>query len=154
MSIYKHGGWVKNRKLYMIWSGMRSRCNNSNHSLYKNYGGRGIKVCEEWDDFGAFKEWAMSNGYTECDNRRQCSIDRIDVNGNYEPLNCRWATAKEQMNNTRRNTIVEYDGKRMSLAQWADCLGVNYSSFMSRWCRGWTIERIANTPVRHYGKAV
>ena len=84
MSGYKHGGWIKNRKLYGIWGGMHSRCNNPNHHLYKYYGGRGIEVCKEWNDFSVFREWAVANGYTECDNRRQCSIDRIDVNGNYE----------------------------------------------------------------------
>ena len=153
MSGYKHGGWIRDRKLYRIWGGMRSRCNNPNHSLYKNYGGRGIKVCKEWNDFSAFREWAVTNGYVEGDNRRKCSIDRIDVNGNYEPMNCRWATAKVQMNNTRRNTVVEYEGMKMSLAQWADCFGMNYSSFMSRWSRGWSIDRIANTPIRAYGRS-
>lgn len=154
MSGYKHGGWIRDRKLYGVWGGMLSRCNNPNHPLYKNYGGRGIKVCDKWKEFIVFREWATANGYSECDNKKQCSIDRIDVNGNYEPSNCRWTTAKEQMNNTRRNTVAEYDGKRMTLAQWADYLGMNYSSFMSRWSRGWTIDRIASTPTRHYRKVV
>ena len=150
MSGYKHGGWIKDRTLYGIWGGMRSRCSNPNHQLYKNYGGRGIKVCKEWNNFRVFREWAITNGYVEGNNRAKCSIDRIDVNGDYEPSNCRWATAKEQMNNTRRNVVVEYDGKKMTLAQWADSLGMKYSSFMSRWSRGWTIERIATTPIRIY----
>ena len=150
MSGYKHGGWVKNRKLYNVWGGMLSRCQNENHPLYKNYGGRGITVCDEWKDFVVFRKWALSNGYFECDNKRQCSIDRIDVNGNYEPSNCRWATSKTQMNNTRRNVNVEYLGETKSLSQWAEFFGMKYSTFMSRWSRGWSIEKIANTPLRKY----
>lgn len=137
-------------RIYRIWLSVKQRCCYKNSSTYKIYGDRGITVCEEWkNDFQTFHEWAMSHGYTD-----ELTIDRIDVNGNYEPSNCRWATAKEQMNNTRRNTVVEHDGKQMSLAQWADYLGMNYSSFMSRWSRGWTIDRIASTPTRHYRKVV
>lgn len=84
-------------RLYGIWRGMKSRCYNPNVQKYKDYGGRGIKICEEWlDDFQAFYDWAMSHGYTDA-----LSIDRIDVDGNYEPSNCRWATAKEQRHNRR-----------------------------------------------------
>lgn len=156
-----HGGSKKKNiylgsdsKLYNTWASMKNRCHNSKSDNYKNYGMRGITVCDEWvDNYSEFKRWALDNGYNESGGRN-CSIERIDVNGNYSPENCKWATAKEQMNNTRRNTFVEYDGKRMSLAQWADYLGINYSSFMSRFDRGWSMERIANTPIRHYKRAV
>lgn len=84
--------------MYNIWRHAKSRCRNANDAAYKNYGGRGIQFTEEWDNYQSFKEWAMSHGY-----REDLTLDRIDVDGNYEPSNCRWATWKEQMNNTRRN---------------------------------------------------
>ena len=92
---FKHGG--RKTRLYSIWAGMRKRCTNKNCTAYGNYGGRGIKVCKEWKDFSVFRDWALKSGYLD-----SLSIDRINVDGNYEPANCRWATAKMQANNRRK----------------------------------------------------
>lgn len=96
---FKHG--LKNTKLYDVWEGMKQRCSNPKHTGYKYYGARGIKVCKEWkDNFKIFYEWATNNGY-----KQGLSIDRIDVNGDYTPSNCRWVTMAEQNKNKRKNKI-------------------------------------------------
>ena len=93
-------------RLYKIFAGMKDRCFNQNYRYYKYYGGRGITICQAWlDDFMNFYNWAMSNGYDENAPRGECTIDRIDVNGNYEPSNCRWVDMNVQANNRRKNLI-------------------------------------------------
>lgn len=100
----KHGCAKRGQKerLFNVWVGMVQRCNNANQKEYSHYGGRGIKVYPEWLDYSAFREWAYANGYDENAPRGQCTIDRIDVNGNYEPANCRWVDMKTQRVNQRR----------------------------------------------------
>ena len=122
----KHG--LMNTKLYAVWRSMKQRCFDENSSSYFRYGGRGITVCDEWkDDFQAFYDWSMANGY-----REGLSIDRIDVNGNYEPGNCRWATMKKQANNRTNNTIVEYNGVSKTLSEWAEFYNISYDIFLKR----------------------
>ncbi len=91
-------------RLYKVWQGMKSRCTNPNSTSFQNYGGRGIAVCAEWlNDFQAFYDWAMSNGYEPAVKRGKCTIDRIDVNGDYCPENCRFVSMKEQNSNKRKS---------------------------------------------------
>jgi len=97
MRFVKHGDAGKKTRLYNIWVGMRNRCLNENNHKYKVYGGRGIIVCSEWSDFVVFKEWALKNGYEEA-----LSIERVDVNGNYEPKNCTWIPLEDQAKNRRK----------------------------------------------------
>lgn len=98
---------VENNRLYRIYYGMRSRCYNAKEPHYKYYGGRGICICDEWlSSFDVFQSWAFKNGY-----RSNLSIDRINNDGNYEPANCRWATAKEQANNRRSPIKLTTEGK-------------------------------------------
>lgn len=92
-------------RLYRVWCSMRSRCNNANAKDYINYGGKGVRVCAEWDDYGKFRDWAMANGYDPDAGFMKCTIDRIDPFGNYEPSNCRWVDMKTQARN-RRNSRV------------------------------------------------
>ena len=99
-----------NTRLYSVWKDMKSRCYNPNSQFFKDYGGRGITVCDEWrNSFEAFYEWAMASCYNPDARRGECTIDRTDVNGNYCPENCRWITIKEQQNNRRNNKRRKVD---------------------------------------------
>lgn len=109
---YKYG--CRTNRLYTIWRGMKARCLNTNNTSYQLYGGRGISICNEWlNDFSSFQLWALNNGYAD-----NLSIDRIDTNGNYEPNNCRWATATDQNNNKRNNHYLTIDGEIKTLSEW------------------------------------
>ena len=128
----------ENIRLYNIWNNMRQRCNNPKHKYYKNYGGRGITICVKWlgeRGFEEFCNWSMLHGYTD-----DLTIDRIDNDGNYCPENCRWTTAKEQANNTRRNKIIEFNGEKKTLSQWADFYGLSQDLLGERLLRGKTME--------------
>ena len=105
-------------RLYNIWHHMLRRCNNDSEPHYDLYGGRGISVCEEWHKYEAFRDWALENGYTE-----NLTIDRIDVDGNYEAKNCRWATKREQSLNRRCNVRIAFNGEVKALSEWAEFFG-------------------------------
>ncbi len=120
----KHNGAYD--RLYGVWSAMKERCDNPNNKYYDCYGGRGIRVCNEWQDYSKFKEWSYANGYDEYAGFQECTIDRIDVNGNYEPSNCRYVNQEVQSNNKRVTIKVEMDGEIKSLKQWCEILGSGY----------------------------
>lgn len=125
-------------RLYRIWKAMIARTIYPSQDGYKNYGGRGIKVCEEWlYDFYKFKNWAISNGY-----RDDLTIDRMDCDGDYEPLNCKWSSRKEQNNNQRRTIKFTYKGISQNLTKWAELLGVKYNTLYHRYKKGYSIEKI------------
>lgn len=115
-------------RLYRIWKALRKRCNNQMDDGYRLYGARGITVCEEWQkDYLIFKEWALLNGYKD-----NLEIDRIDVNGNYEPLNCRWVNEETQANNKRNNRYYVYQDEKLTLTQICRKYGFNYGTVKSR----------------------
>lgn len=120
---------------------MKRRCYNPEEKFYKDYGGRGIKVCDEWMDkkegHSNFQKWAVENGWEEGH-----SIDRIDVNGNYEPNNCRWATPEEQANNRRNNNYVTINGVTKTTSEWARQIGISQNAFTGRINSGWTGEEL------------
>lgn len=133
-----HG--MTHTRLYRIWGNMCNRCNNPKDKFYKDYGGRGIKVCDEWrHNSTAFLEWAMANGYAD-----DLTIDRIDNDGDYCPENCRWATLKEQANNKRKLTIT-YNGETHSTVEWAKITGLHLSTIHRRIKKGWTTEEVLKT---------
>lgn len=121
-------------RLYRIFDHMKQRCYNKHNTRYKDYGGRGIEVCNEWcNNFQVFSDWSMSNGYKE-----DLTIDRIDVNGNYEPSNCRWVDNVTQQNNKRNSVYLTYNGKSQTMAQWSRELGINRHTLNKRHQRGYT----------------
>ena len=136
-------GQTKTR-MYTIWFDMKCRCHKESAPDFSRYGGRGIKVCEEWlNDFQVFYDWAMANGY-----RDDLTLDRIDNNKGYSPDNCRWADAETQNNNTRRNFYITYNGETLSLAQCARKYGIKQNTLHSRLTKyGWSVERALNEKV-------
>lgn len=133
-----HG--LSKTKLYKVWDTFNQRCYNPNDRNYKNYGARGINVCDEWrNNFKAFYDWSYTNGYKEEkleSGRNKWTIDRIDVNGDYSPENCRWVTMKEQCNNRRSNNFITIDGQTKTLANWGDKYNLKIGTIWSRIKRG------------------
>lgn len=143
---YKHGKWKT--PLFNVWIGMRNRCYRKHTKDYANYGGRGITICSEWkDDFETFEKWAFENGYQE-----GLTIDRQNVDGNYEPSNCRWTTIKQQNNNKRDNRYITYHGKTQSMQMWADETGISSSAIKYRLNHGWSVEDALSVPILHKGQ--
>lgn len=136
-----HGG--TNTRLFRIWHNMKNRCGNPNTKDYADYGSRGIKVCPEWsENFEAFRDWAMANGY-----REDLTLDRKDNDGPYSPENCRWITNAAQQNNRRNNHLLTLYGKTQTITKWAEETGINRSTLKARLKRGWSIEKALTYPV-------
>lgn len=137
-----HG--LSHSRIWNTWNGMIERCEQKNNKSYKNYGAKGIRVCDEWHNLENFVTWAMANGYDDT-----LTIDRIDSTKDYCPENCRWADRKTQNNNTSRNHLITFNGETKTMAQWSEETGISYAALKCRINRrGWSIERALTTPVQ------
>lgn len=128
-------------RLYAIWSLMKRRCLNSNDPAYKYYGGRGISLCDDWHHYEMFRDWAVVNGY---DNT--LTIDRIDINGDYEPQNCRWVSRAVQANNRCNSINLCISGITMTMTQWAKCKNMKPQTVWYRLRHGWSPEEALTVP--------
>lgn len=132
-------------RLYHIWFDMKRRCYQKHNKRWEKYGGRGIKVCPEWlNDFQAFFNWSMTNGYAD-----NLTIDRIHMDGDYSPENCRWADNFQQANNRSNNHYITYHGETKTMMEWSKVLNVNYSALRRRINAGWDVEKAFERP---YGR--
>lgn len=136
---------LRRHRLYNIWRSMRQRCNNKNAKDYKWYGGKGITVCSEWDDFEKFYEWACSNGYYN-----HLVLDRKERSKGYSPDNCRWVDDTDSARNRSNNRLITAFGETKTLIEWAEderCV-VAYGTLKNRVRKGWDGERLITTPHR------
>lgn len=137
----KHNG-CKDR-LYRLWNDIKKRCYNPKYKQFKDYGGRGIQMCDEWrHDYLAFKKFALENGYDADAKLGECTIDRIDVDGNYSPENCRFVDMKVQNLNKRvYGRLLTYNGKTQNIAAWSKETGIHPATIRQRIEHGWSIEK-------------
>ena len=132
-----------NNRIYNIWYNMKRRCYKENYKDYKNYGLRGIIICDEWlEDFMNFYVWSIKNGYKD-----NLTIDRIDVNGNYEPSNCRWIPLEEQLHNQRKNLLYYYKGENKCLSELCLKYKMPYTTVRARLKKGKTIQQALEEPI-------
>ena len=137
-----------NSKLFSIWCGMKKRCYNKKYEHYNVYGGKGIKVCDEWvNDYICFKTWSLKNGYIE-----GLEIDRIENDKDYCPENCRWETRKNQMRNRTNTLFLEINGEKKSFAEWCEIYNIKYKLAHARFKKGYSIENVFN--ITHNDKRV
>ena len=144
----RHRHYQSHTRLYKIWDDMIQRTTNSNAPNYSRYGGKGVKVCDEWrNDYRAFWAWAVSQRYdddieSQKARKDRLTIDRIDSSGDYCPENCRWATYQEQSLNKKNTIRVEFEGEERTLCEIAEIVGINYFTLYQRLVKcGWTIDR-------------
>lgn len=129
-------------RIYRIFHSMHDRCENPNINTFKHYGARGIKVCDEWSTFEGFRDWAFSNGYTD-----ELSIDRIDVNGDYTPENCRWTTTRVQSLNKTNTRYLTHNGITKTLVEWGEQSVCGVQAFRGRIGAGWDMDRALTEPL-------
>lgn len=133
----KNGYTILDKRLYNIFSGMKERCYNPKHPRYKNYGGKGVKICDEWlFDYMKFYNWAVENGYGE-----KLTIDRKDNSGDYSPFNCRWVPAEKQSGNRSTCVMISFKGESHCIAEWARITGIKESTLGARIRNGWPLEK-------------
>lgn len=136
-------GDLSSHPLYNAWKNMRRRCDNPKTGFYKNYGGRGISVCDDWkNSFNSFLNWALNNGWQE-----GLTLDRIDNEGDYAPDNCQWITRSDQLRNRRNNRYVTFNGRTKVAADWAERLGLSYSAFLKRLNKWGDSDRVILEPI-------
>ena len=144
----------EHKEIYWAWKAMKQRCQNPRCSAYRNYGARGISVCNAWQDFEPFHDWAIGNGY-----EKGLDLDRIDNDAGYSPENCRWVSRRENINNRRMTTLLTVKGQRRPRTEWADLTGIPPAT-IKRWVlnhgKEYAQDRIAEVfdsgySVRDYG---
>ena len=128
-------------RLYRIWAAMKRRCYNPHAAYYEDYGGRGITVCDEWLDYGPFKDWALLTGYC-----KGMSIERVDVDAGYSPDNCVWILLNEQNRNKRSTIRMEYQGRTYTVKELSVMTGLSERAIKGRYERGWSVEKMLSTP--------
>src|SRR5699024_2379123 len=132
----------KGTRLYRIWAGMKTRCLNPNDRAYLQYGGRGIGICAGWIDFEGFFEWAKNNGY-----KSDLTLERIDVNKNYQPDNCTWIPLADQAKNRTNTPYLKFNGQTKTMKEWSEITGIEYATIHARINKyGWSAERTLSTP--------
>lgn len=136
-----HG--MSNTRLYWVWKSMIGRCNDPGNKDYADYGGRGVAVCEQWSEFVPFHDWALSHGYAG-----GLTLERTKNNLGYGPDNCRWATRHEQARNKRNNRIVSFRGRSLTIAEWAESLGIPAYIISRRLRDGWAEDQAVGSPVQ------
>lgn len=143
--VCKHS--MTNTRLYKIWKNIKKRCYGNTPYLTKYYKDKGIVMCKEWkNDFLAFYNWSINNGYDNNTNRGVCTLDRINYNGNYEPSNCRWISIQKQQLNKSSNRLITYNNETHCISEWAKIINVKPKTLEMRFLRGWDIEKALTTP--------